>query len=203
MGKKILWIGLGLFVCLMAIGKSYADQTLVASKVAQEPAVDGVANDKIWSQTKAITTYDNVADIDLVLKAVYTDKKIFFLVTYPDKDKSGEHKTWIWNKQKEEYETGKDREDTFVFKWNMETKSVDLSTFADNPYSADIWYWKACRTDPVGYADDKFQHLGTKPSKRAKEILSKSGKKMYLQRVGDSGKSSYRTRQSKVFIFKN
>lgn len=190
--KNISWIGLGLFVLLMAIGESFADQTVIASKVAQEPTIDGVANDKVWSQTNAITTHDNIADIDMVLKAVYTDKKIFFLVTYPDKDKSEGHKTWTWNKQKQEYETGKDREDTFVFKWNMETKPVDLSVFADNPYLADIWFWKACRTNPVGYADDKFQHLGTKPSKKAKELLSKSGKKMYLQRVGDSGKSSYR-----------
>jgi hypothetical protein len=188
---------LGLGIVLLIVNNSYADQTITVSKVADEPAIDGVANDKAWSQAKAITTHDKVADIDIVIKGVYTDQKIFFLVTYPDKDKSGEHRMWTWNKQKGEYEAGEEREDVFVFKWNLETKPVDLSVFTDKPYSADVWFWKTCRTNPAGYADDKIQYLNTHPGQKAKEILSKSGKKMYLQRLGDKGKSTYK---SKILI---
>jgi hypothetical protein len=193
--KKIIsGVVLGLGIVLLIVNKSYADQTIIVSKVAQEPAIDGVANDKAWGQAKAITTHDKVADIDILIKGVYIDKKIFFLVTYPDKDKSSEHRMWTWNKQKEEYEAGGEREDVFVFKWNLEKTPVDLSIFADTPYAADLWFWKACRTDPAGYADDKIQFLGLLSRDKSKEILSKSEKKMYLQRSGDKGKSSYKSK---------
>jgi hypothetical protein len=184
---------MGFCFILLVIGKSYADQTLIARKVNQEPVIDGVAADKVWSKAQQITTHDKIADIDMTLKAVYTDKEIFFLVSYPDKDESRIHRSWVWNKKTEEYDGGKDREDAFVLKWNMEDKSVDLSVFADNLYTADVWFWKACRTDPSGYADDKVQRLSAEPIKKAKEISHKSGQKMYLQRSGDTGKSAFKS----------
>jgi hypothetical protein len=127
--------------------KSYVQQILTASKVSQEPLIDGLASDEVWKKSRRIITHDKAADIDMTVKAVYTDKRIFFLVSYPDKDESLTHCSWTWNPEKKEYELGWDREDVFVIKWSMENKPVDLSVYADNPYTADVWFWKACRTD--------------------------------------------------------
>ena len=80
-------------------------------------------------------------------------------MSFPDSDESVTHKTWVWGKSAEMYKTGQDREDVFVFKWNMEPNPVYLSLKADNDYMADIWFWKACRTNPVGYADDKYHRF--------------------------------------------
>ncbi len=189
--NRIVHMGFVAGILFLTVGAGFAGQTIVAQKVAKEPVIDGVAHDKAWSQAKAITTHDKVADIDIVLKVVYTDDKIFFLVTYPDKNKSITHRNWVWNAKEEEYKSGKDREDGFVLKWNMEGRPVDLSVFADNSHTADVWFWKACRTNPVGYADDKNHRLSSSPIKKAREIVSKSGKKMYLQRLGDKGDSAY------------
>ena len=73
----------------------------------------------------------------------------------------------------------------------MATEPVDLSIYADNPYQADIWYWKACRTDGVGFADDKTHVLSTEKDSDATEIISKTGKTMYLLRKGDTGTGAY------------
>ena len=194
MSKRLVSISImGSFFILLVIGRCYAEQTLIARKVNQDPVIDGVAAEKVWSKAEEITTHDKIADIDMTLKAVYTDEKIFFLASYPDKDESRMHRSWVWNKKTEEYDGGKDREDVFVLKWNMEDKPVDLSVLAANPYKADVWFWKACRTDPSGYADDKIQRLSPTHLKKAKEISRKFGKKMYLQRLGDNGNSAYKS----------
>jgi hypothetical protein len=172
----------------------FAGQTLVAQKVNKAPVIDGMGNDAAWSKAQAIITHDKVADVDITLKAIYTDKEIFFLVSFPDPNESRTHKSWVWDNAREIYKMGKDREDTFVFKWNMKRQPIDLSIYADNPYKADIWFWKACRTDPAGFADDKIHILSSeKMEEDATNLTSKGGKTMYLVRREDKGKAAYKT----------
>lgn len=127
----------------------------------------------------------------MTLKAVYTDSEIFFLVSYPDADRSDTHKTWEWDKDDEMYKTGPDREDAFVFKWNMEDRLVDLSLKSEDDYKSDIWFWKSCRTDPVGYSDDKLDMVSSFEIKNSMVLTGKNGKKMYLLRNKDGGTTAF------------
>jgi len=168
-----------------------AEQTLQVSPADQPPVIDGLDNDSAWQNTAGITTFDTTGKIPITIRSVYSDDEIFFLVIFPDPDESRTHKSWLWNQERGFYTVGTDREDIFVFKWNMESEPVDLSIYADNTYTADIWFWKACRTDPVGYADDKSHYLSTTNDRYATEIISRTGKSMYLLRTGDQGTSAY------------
>ena len=50
----------------------------------------------------------------------------------------------------------------------MEPGPVNLRVDAATPYRADIWFWKAHRTDSKGFADDKmhvYSPLATPNSK--------------------------------------
>ncbi|GBE05849.1 MAG TPA: hypothetical protein ENG95_00550 [Nitrospirae bacterium] len=179
--------------CVLIFDTAYSDQILTAQKVEIPPVIDGIGADKVWAEAEKITTHDDTADIDITLKAVYTGKEIFFLVSFPDPDESRTHKSWVWDKGRKLYRGGKDREDVFVFKWNMGPEPVDLSIHADNSYKADIWFWKAGRTDPVGYSDDKIQSLSLNYIEGTTELTSKTGKKIYLLRKEDSGTAAYRT----------
>ncbi|MBU0729008.1 MAG: hypothetical protein KKE17_09825 [Proteobacteria bacterium] len=182
------------FLCVLFLfSPALADQTLVSAKISTVPIIDGKAEDDAWAVAKAITTHDMVADLDIIIKSVYTDEQIFFLVTFADADESRLHRSWKWDKTKQLYGMGPDREDIFVLKWNLSQHPVDLSIYADNPYTADIWFWKACRTDPQGYADDKIQVLSSEPQNKAEDVFSKSGKTMFLLRTGDQGKSTYKS----------
>lgn len=89
------------------------------------------------------------------------------------------------------YKSGLDREDVFVFKWNMETHPVDLSLESDNDYTADIWFWKACRGNPVGYADDKIDSVSSAMTLRSTELKNRNGNKMYMVRRADKGTLAY------------
>ena len=188
-----------IFCSLLFATNCLADQTIVAGKVDKAPVIDGYDNDQAWQQVKPLVTRDKLAGIDIYLKAVHTGKELFFLVRFPDPDESRTHKSWQWDAAKNLYDLGKDREDTFVFKWDMEAEPVDLSIFADNNYTADIWYWKACRTDPSGYADDKSHVFNSIASEYATRLTSRTGRTMYLLRLEDKGRSAYRSHIQTVY----
>lgn len=182
----------GLLFFSMSFGRiTYAEQALIAYKTEVTPVIDGQGTDTSWAVAKEIITHDKIADIDVSIKALYTDKSIYFLVKFPDSDESRAHKSWKWNKKFDAYEGDIDREDVFQFVFMMGDNPGELSVFSDNEYKADVWFWKACRTDPVGYADDKMNILSKKEIEKANPIISRSGNKMYLFRPQDKGTSSF------------
>lgn len=196
---------LSLFLVLFALfagglkGADDATKKLVALEAEVAPIIDGNDLDRCWENAQAVITHDKVAHIDITIKASYSDKHVFFLVSFPDPDESRTHKSWVWDKKTEFYKTGSDIEDTFVFKWNMTDKPVDLSVRADAPYQADVWFWKACRTDPLGFADDKMQDLKSTKSEKSLMFESKSGERMYLLRKGDNGTVAFKTNMISEF----
>jgi hypothetical protein len=187
-----------ILVVILAImffaGIAQSSQNLIAVQVKDAPIINGSVNDAAWKSAKSITVKDNRVDEEVTIKAVYTSDMIFFSVRFPDPEEDRLHKPWVWDKGLEVYKLGSQREDTFTFKWNMEGKEVDLSNYSDDQYTADVWYWKANRTDPVGYSDDKTHVLASTPGKKAKELVSKSGNKNYLMRIGDAGTSAQKKR---------
>jgi hypothetical protein len=194
-----------LFFMLFAIfaggleGALGAGANLVALKTEIAPIIDGNDLDACWANAQTLTTHDKVADIDITLKAAYRDKHVYFLVSFPDKNESRTHKSWVWDKDTGFYKTGTNIEDTFVFKWNMNRKPVDLSVRSDKPYQADIWFWKACRTDPVGFADDKMHIFSDEKFRKSFMLKSKSGSSMYLLRQADKGTSAFKTNMISEF----
>ena len=191
MKKSVLTLTL-LILFFRLTSASFAEQSLMVMPVAAPPLIDGFIDDPAWQDAPVLTTHDKANELPIKIKAVYSDTEIFFQVSFSDPDESRTHKSWVWDKGRGIYTVGNDREDIFIFKWNMEGKPVDLSLSSDSSYQADIWYWKACRTDGVGYADDKIHVYSQTEDRNATEIISTSGEKMYLIRVGDTGESAYK-----------
>jgi len=181
-------------VCLFSVvSVAFAAVDIPSVKVNTAPVVDGSVGDVAWSSVKPIAIADSASGKKILLRSVYTADKVFFLVQFPDAAQNFLHKPWVWDAVGKKYKTGAHREDTFVFKWSMMDKDVNLSAFSDDSYRADVWYWKANRTNPAGYADDKTQVLADAPSKKSKEKVSTTGKKRYLSRISDAGKAPYNT----------
>lgn len=170
----------------------HSEHFITSHKTGTAPVLDGSCTDPVWQVITPEAIFDHTANTQFFLSSVYTDDKLFFCVKYKDMAENPFHKPWIWDKAEEKYVSGAHREDTFVFKWNMEKHEVNLSNFSDDSYTADIWYWKANRTNLAGYADDKHQILSDKPGKKSTETVSASGKKRYLYRKSDAGKPAYK-----------
>ncbi|MDH3997465.1 MAG: ethylbenzene dehydrogenase-related protein [Desulfuromonadales bacterium] len=166
-------------------------QAIISVKADKAPTIDGKIDEDLWAQIKPAVIKDQASGTVILLRSAYTTDKIYFSMLFQDGAKNPLHKPWAWDQEKETYETGKHREDTFVFKWSMMEEHVDLSNFSDDNYTADIWYWKANRTNPAGYADDKYQNLSDSPSKKSAELTSKTGKTRFLARRSDKGKPAY------------
>ncbi|MCF6179287.1 MAG: ethylbenzene dehydrogenase-related protein [Geopsychrobacter sp.] len=176
-----------------------AEISVNAIRVATAPVVDGNNSDVAWAKAKPVLITDQAAHETILLSAVYTAQRVYFLVLYPDKAENPLHKPWGWDDAQGKYLEAAHREDTFVFKWNMMDEDVDLSNFADNDYHADVWYWKANRSNLAGFADDKMHILssGKKKVKTGQEeensipLRSLSGKVRYLSRISDTGTAPY------------
>ncbi|SHJ73059.1 Ethylbenzene dehydrogenase [Malonomonas rubra DSM 5091] len=182
------------FVCLSLFFSAavFAEQPVVAKRITSAPQIDGHADESFWQQIAPVTVNDVVAKIPLQLKAAHDGEHLYFLVEFPDADESRLHRALVWKPELNSYQNGPTREDSFVLKWAMSGQDADLTLSSDRPYRADVWYWKAHRTDHAGYADDKIQHYTTSRSKKSLLLLSKSGKVFYLLRNGDKGSSAYK-----------
>lgn len=171
---------------------AFSEKTIVSLKVDSPVNINGVMDDQAWQKATPIAIKDGASGAIITLRSVYTTDDLYFSVQFPDSAQNFLHNPWIWNKEKGNYEEGAHREDTFVFKWNMMEKDVNLSNFSDDSYTADVWYWKANRTNPAGYADDKHQILGDYPTEKATELQSATGKSRFLVRRSDTGKAAYK-----------
>lgn len=170
-----------------------AARDIITPLAGEAPVVDGSCNEAPWRATKTYTIRDKRMNVDIILKSVHTADTLFFCVQYPDPDESRLHRPWLWDKKLGLYTVGPLMEDTFVFRWNMEDHEVDLSDYSDDAFTADLWYWKANRTDPMGYADDKYDTLTATEPLKSQPVLSRSGKRRYLNRLEDTGTPAYRT----------
>ena len=175
----------------LAAGVASAAQDISSMQVKEPPLLDGSDSDSAWGLAKSYTVNDMRLKVPITIKSVHTDDSVFFLVSFPDLTEDIIQKPWLWDKELKMYTLGKQMEDTFIFRWNMEPKEVDLSDFSDDDFTSDLWYWKANRTNPAGYADDKYDVLSSLKEKKSGEIISKSGKNRYLLREADQGKECY------------
>lgn len=190
-----IYLDFVLINCILLVSyPAESAQSLFSSEVEVAPVVDGSSNDDAWKSARAVTVKDVTTGLDVTLKSVYAGDMIFFLVSFPDAQEDRLHKPWVWDKELNIYKLGLQREDTFTFKWNMTSGVEDITNFSDQDYTADVWYWKACRTDPAGHADDKMHILAPSPGKKAKELVSNSGKRRYLMRLGDAGSAAQKKR---------
>ncbi|MBF0623862.1 MAG: hypothetical protein HQL82_03545 [Magnetococcales bacterium] len=187
--NRCCWSTLAMLLFL-APGRGWAEQELTAHTVAQAPAIDGHP-DPVWEKAPEIVTRDQVTGTDIRLRAIHTGNQLFIMAVFDDPTEDRQHKTMIWDDKQKRYQTGPKREDSFVIKWSMESNPIDLSLSAERPYRADIWYWKAFRTDHAGHADDKMDIYSLDPLPDHQKVLSKEGYVYYLVRPGDAGTPAY------------
>lgn len=169
-----------------------AAQDIISPLVKEAPVLDGAGTDAAWKQARPYTIRDQRLDVDITMQSVHTDDMVYFLVSFADNTENTLQKPWVWNKEMELYTIGPQREDTFMFRWNMEDHEVDLSNYSDDTFTADIWYWKSNRSNPIGYADDKYHTLSEKEEKKSRQMRSRRDKKRYLLRLSDEGTSTYK-----------
>ena len=179
--------------------------SISAPYVGRSPIVDGSAGDEAWMASPEIRGRAQEGHgggaISFSMRVVHDDARVYFLFQWEDGSPSTRKGEWIfdgsaWTKSKED----EDRLALIVLPLDnlgsgamgqgmMNASCVQFChEYANPPYMAtnspddyaEVWHWKAARTNPMGYADDQFiQNV----------VDSSSGET--TGRRSDSGSSSY------------
>ncbi len=178
---------LGLVAPLAAGPATAAEVEVAAKKVTEAPAIDGKA-DRAWDGVKAVKVTASEGpqgDVEITLKALYTDKDVYFLFQWPDKTASLNR---LYEFDGKEWKKVKGGEDRFNLMWDInntmkefpakgctaachkQDKKVTLMTNGPSE-RMDVWHWKAQRSNPVGYTDDQW--LGHELKKDGDEELAR------------------------------
>ncbi|MBN2843473.1 MAG: hypothetical protein JXM68_10305 [Sedimentisphaerales bacterium] len=163
--------------------------SLVCKYVDFQPVIDGVADEEIWGQVNEIETLDYSSQRPITLKTYHNGENIYFLAKFPDPTASEQHKTLVWSEKEQVYIEAMDREDTLVLKWSMAGGNMSFDPALLEPHAADIWFWKACRSNPAGYLDDKSQIVSIENVEGGLELSSEKQGRLFLLRKADEGRS--------------
>ncbi len=152
--------------------------TIVAKKGT--PTIDGKDGDAAWGQASEVNLSFPVLQgggpTQATVKAAYDDSNIYFSVKWqdPTATETIHKKMWTYNAADGTWsQTG--NEDRVYFLFNIDATDFDAGCGVychygnpdwdvsqskmgmNNPgETLDVWHWKAARTNPTGYAEDKY-----------------------------------------------
>nr|MBF0223075.1 hypothetical protein [Desulfobulbaceae bacterium] len=190
-------------IVLLTAGTSWAAAPqLTTGALGAAPTLDGKADE--WSGISGVkikvspsTPGDAKAyqgEVEVDLKAAINGDMIYFLAQWPDSTKSDTHKQLTWDKEKDGYVEGEDREDRFVLNFDM---GGDFSScmLSGKAYQADIWHWKAYRSQSAGIAHDKMHIMSFEKIPKAKKHPTRDGKEIWIARPSDAGDDMYKSQK--------
>ncbi|WP_210395460.1 ethylbenzene dehydrogenase-related protein [Motiliproteus sediminis] len=129
---------------------------------------------------------------ELLLKVGRFDDQVLVYVEWRDDQPDLLHKPYVWDDMSGRYVRGVEREDRLALQFEI---SGDYSTdwLSGNQFVADMWHWKASRSNPLGLAHDKLTRISATKLLRSYRTQDKQGRPLYILRESDAGDPLYRT----------
>ena len=182
----------GAMAAFMGIPAAHAEGVLYGPKVDHEIVLDGNVDDwaTVPGTTVALTGDGGVDSVEI--KWAIRGDKIYMLAVWADSTKNILHKPYKWDEAKKAYAKTKEKEDRFAISLSMSGDFTNNKT-GGAEFTADVWHWKASRSNPVGLAHDKWWKVSAKPFKKGREFKTESGQTMYLGRMSDQGDKLYKS----------
>jgi hypothetical protein len=166
-------------------------QVLAVQSTGSAIEVDGDLGD--WSAIEGITVpLTGKGQVDSVeLKAVVRGDRIYIMALWDDTTESRLHKPYRWDEATQSYRRTNQLEDRFAVTLAM-TGDFSESKLSGGEFTADVWHWKASRSDPVGVAHDKMWRVSRTAFPKAKEFSGPRGVAIFVARPSDQGDRLYR-----------
>ena len=166
-------------------------QILTAKSAGPEITVDGDLSE--WSAIEGITVpLTGRGGVDSVtLKAAIRGDRIYVMALWDDTTESRLNKPYQWDEAGQAYRRTNQLEDRFAVTLAM-TGDFSENKLSGAEFTADVWHWKASRSDPAGIAHDKMWRVSRTAFPRAKAINGHQGMMVYVARPSDEGDRLYR-----------
>ena len=170
-------------------------QMLLASYVTELPTIDGKI-DTAWQTATPlyVVVREAIGGEDpkqVILRALYNDEKLVVLAEWPDTTLSDMRDPYVWNAASEQYERPSKPDDQFAIEFPIDGDfDINMLT-TESEYTADVWHWKAGRSNPGGWADDKRHLISKQPIEGAEEYNLGGHATVHIARPMDKGTPAY------------
>ncbi|MFW9967914.1 MAG: ethylbenzene dehydrogenase-related protein [Candidatus Thorarchaeota archaeon] len=155
-GLAILGFFLAAFFATQNIVALPDGTTLMVYATTDAITLDGDASEAAWGSADTLVIPDvEGSGIHVTLKALADETYLYIYATWNDTTKDDTRRGWAFNGTHWENVGG--NEDRITIAWGLGTAMI----CGHNPGTTDnmlfdIWHWKAARTAPAGWTDDKF-----------------------------------------------
>jgi len=165
-----------------------------------QPAVDGAAGDAAWAEAPRFPVEVQGASgrFTVTSAAVWNAERIWFLLRWPDRDRSDRHRPWTWSSEEKAYVAGREIEDAVALGFPREGRLGDCM-LSGTEAAIDLWTWRAGRTDPAGYAEDGTLTLSFSRITRANSYQTRSGRTVWIKETADAGTLPYQSQVAGAF----
>jgi Ethylbenzene dehydrogenase len=194
MSVRCLAAGAGALAALavsMPAGTASTVQELQAPAVEQPITPDGDIHD--WAGLPRVTVpLSGRGGADRVeLAFAIRGDRIYMLAVWEDPTKGDLHKPYRWNEAAYAYERTEQMEDRFAISFAM-SGTFTANKIDGSEFTADVWHWKANRSNVAGLAHDKWWRVSRTPFENSREFRTPSGAAVYLARPSDAGDQLYK-----------
>lgn len=133
--------------------------TVHSARVETLPTVDG-SMESLWQEAHPIrveavgnTLEEHVTPVEI--RSLHNGREIAFLFRWEDDTKSDSYRKYLGNGEGRAPTLVGGPDDQFAIKFNLSGSALSCM-LAGKDYVDDVWHWKAARTNPTGYAQDRL-----------------------------------------------
>jgi Ethylbenzene dehydrogenase len=171
-----------------------APQTLTAHAIDHPIRLDGQIDD--WqSVTGTVVPLSGTGGADRAeLRAAIRGDRIYVLAIWDDPSENNLHKPYQWSEASQSYEKTEAMEDRFALSMQL-SGEFTANKLDGSEFTADVWHWKAHRSNPAGLAHDKWWRVSRTPFEKSRAFETPSGETVHLARPSDAGDQLYKVVQ--------
>lgn len=187
LGRLSLAIGIWSAACSIV----QAAPALKVLSMASPPSLNANLDEWQAAEKTTLPLSGRGGPAEAELRAAVHGDMFYLLAIWEDDSKNDLHKPLEWNETLQKYKKAKEKEDRFALSLAM-SGEFSANKLSGAAFEADVWHWKAARSNPVGLAHDKMWKVAREAFEDGESHASEDGSEVYLNRPSDEGGRIYK-----------
>jgi hypothetical protein len=130
--------------------------------------------------------------------ALWSPERVWIMLRWPDRTPDNEQHPWVWSRETKAYVAGREVEDALVLAFSREGRLGECM-LSGREAVADVWTWRAGRTNPSGYAEDATLTVRARSFPGASSQRARSGAVVWFKEDPDAGTGPWEPRPAGAY----